>query len=89
MSRYTDSIKGEKKDVVDTLRRNIYADTKKLDIVQNLTEKISKAKAMILTDYRGIKHKDLENIRKLLKKIKCRTRRFQKHAHASRTWHKS
>ncbi len=41
---------------------------KKLDIVQNLTEKISKAKAMILTDYRGIKHKDLENIRKLLKK---------------------
>ena len=41
---------------------------KKLDIVQNLTEKISKAKAMIVTDYRGIKHKDLENIRKLLKK---------------------
>ncbi len=41
---------------------------KKLDIVQNLTEKISKAKAMIMTDYRGIKHKDLENIRKLLKK---------------------
>lgn len=41
---------------------------KKQDIVQNLTEKISKAKAMIMTDYRGIKHKDLENIRKLLKK---------------------
>lgn len=41
---------------------------KKIDTVNQLTEKISKAKAMIMTDYRGIKHKDLENIRKLLKK---------------------
>lgn len=42
---------------------------KKAETVTELTEKISKAKAMIMTDYRGIKHKDLENIRKLLKKL--------------------
>lgn len=41
---------------------------KKGQTIENLSEKISKAKAMIMTDYRGIKHKDLEGIRKILKK---------------------
>ncbi len=41
---------------------------KKAETVATLSEKISKAKAMIMTDYRGIKHKDLEAVRKLLKK---------------------
>ena len=41
---------------------------KKADVVAELTDKVSRAKAMIMTDYRGIKHKDLENVRKLLKK---------------------
>ena len=41
---------------------------KKAETVEILTEKVSRAKAMIMTDYRGIKHKDLEGIRKILKK---------------------
>lgn len=41
---------------------------KKADTVAVLEAKVSKAKAMIMTDYRGIKHKDMEAIRKVLKK---------------------
>lgn len=41
---------------------------KKADTVAVLEEKVGKAKAMIMTDYRGIKHKDMEAIRKVLKK---------------------
>lgn len=41
---------------------------KKAETVADLTEKIGKAKAMIMTDYRGIKHKDMEAVRKVLKK---------------------
>lgn len=40
---------------------------KKIDTVTALTDKISRAKAIVLTDYRGLKHKQFEEIRKLLK----------------------
>jgi large subunit ribosomal protein L10 len=41
---------------------------KKIDTVTNLTEKLGKAKVAVLTDYRGLKHKQLEELRKVLKK---------------------
>lgn len=44
------------------------ATQKKIDTVTGLTEKIAKAKAMIVADYRGIKHKQLEELRRTLKK---------------------
>ncbi len=42
---------------------------KKIDTVKALTDKVTKAKALILTDYRGLKHKQFEEVRKLLKKL--------------------
>ena len=45
------------------------ATQKKIDTVSALTEKVSRAKAIILADYRGLKHKQLEELRKLLKKV--------------------
>lgn len=42
---------------------------KKLTTVTELTEKISRAKSIMLTDYQGIKHKQLEELRKNLKKV--------------------
>lgn len=44
------------------------ATQKKIDTVTELTEKVRRAKAIILADYRGLKHKQLEELRKLLKK---------------------
>ena len=44
------------------------ATQKKIDAVANLTEKLSKAKIVVLADYRGLKHKQLEELRKVLKK---------------------
>lgn len=44
------------------------AKQKKMDIVRDLTEKIGKSKIVVLADYRGIKHKQLEELRKALKK---------------------
>ncbi len=41
---------------------------KKIETVEKLTEKVAKAKSIMLTDYRGLKHKQLEELRKLLKK---------------------
>lgn len=41
---------------------------KKIDTVTNLTEKVHKAKVLVLADYRGLKHKQLEELRKSLKK---------------------
>ena len=41
---------------------------KKIDTVTSLTEKLGKAKVAVLTDYRGLKHKQLEELRKVLKK---------------------
>lgn len=45
------------------------ATQKKIDTVKELTDKLSKAKAFVLADYRGLKHKQLEELRKLLKKV--------------------
>lgn len=44
------------------------ATQKKIDTVTELTQKIAKAKTMVLADYRGLKHKQLEELRKTLKK---------------------
>src|SRR3990167_9146532 len=44
------------------------ATQKKIDTVSDLTEKISRAKAMFFADYRGLKHKQLQELRKMLKK---------------------
>jgi large subunit ribosomal protein L10 len=44
------------------------ATTKKVETVDKLTEKVTKAKSMIFTDYVGLKHKQLEDLRKQLKK---------------------
>ena len=41
---------------------------KKIDTVQHLTDKLSKAKSVIFADYTGLKHKQLETLRKNLKK---------------------
>lgn len=40
---------------------------KKLETVTALTEKVGKAKAVVLVEYQGLKHKQLEELRKLLK----------------------
>ena len=47
------------------------ATQKKIDTVTSLTEKISRAKAIILADYRGLKHKQLEEIRRSIKKLEA------------------
>lgn len=41
---------------------------KKIDTVKEFSEKIARAKSVILADYRGLKHKQLEELRKALKK---------------------
>ncbi len=46
------------------------AKQRKIDAVANLTDKLSKAKVVVLADYRGLKHKQLEELRKVLKKDK-------------------
>lgn len=45
------------------------ATQKKIDTVSRLSEKISRAKAMVFVDYRGLKHKQMEELRKNLKKV--------------------
>lgn len=44
---------------------------KKIDTVKALSDKVSRAKALFLADYRGLKHKQLEQLRKLLKKLEA------------------
>lgn len=45
------------------------ATQKKIDTVAELTDKLSRAKAFVLADYRGLKHKQLEELHTLLKKV--------------------
>ncbi len=45
------------------------AKQKKIDTVKELSDKVGRAKAIILADYRGLKHKQLEELRKTLKKV--------------------
>ena len=42
---------------------------KKLETVTELSEKIGKAKSIVLTEYQGIKHKQLEELRRSLRKV--------------------
>jgi len=44
------------------------ATQRKIDTVATLTDKVGKAKVMVLADYRGLKHKQLEELRRNLKK---------------------
>lgn len=44
------------------------ATQRKIDAVADLTSKLSKAKSIVLADYRGLKHKQMEDLRKILKK---------------------
>ncbi len=46
------------------------ATQRKIDAVTTLTEKVSRAKVVVLADYRGLKHKQLEELRRNLKKTK-------------------
>jgi len=45
------------------------ATQKKIDTVTQLSEKVSRAKSIVLADYRGLKHKQLEELRRGLKKL--------------------
>ena len=42
---------------------------KKVSVVSQLKYKVFKAKAIVLTDYRGLTHKQLEDLRKVVKKV--------------------
>ncbi len=42
--------------------------TKKINTVKELSEKVTKAKSIVLADYRGLKHKQLEELRRTVKK---------------------
>ncbi len=44
---------------------------KKIDTVKKLKTKLEKAKAIFLTDYRGLTHQQLEQLKKALKKIEA------------------
>ena len=44
---------------------------KKADSVAMIAEKIKRAKALIVTDFSGLKHKQLEELRKSLKKVEA------------------
>lgn len=41
---------------------------KKIEVVTSLTDKVGRAKSIVFADYRGLKHKQMEELRKLLKK---------------------
>lgn len=47
------------------------ATQKKIETVQKLTDKVARARTMVITDYTGLKHKQLEELRKSLKKVKA------------------
>ena len=44
---------------------------KKAEIVEKVTGKLNKARAFFLTDYKGLTHKQLEDLRKSLKKVEA------------------
>lgn len=45
------------------------ATQKKIDTVNELTDKVGKAKSIVFADYRGLKHKQMEELRHGLKKV--------------------
>lgn len=44
---------------------------KNIDAVKSLTEKLKKARSVFLTDYRGLTHQQLEQLRRALKKVEA------------------
>ncbi|MBI4100809.1 50S ribosomal protein L10 [Candidatus Microgenomates bacterium] len=44
---------------------------KKINIVEDLTEKLSKAKSLVLADYQGLTHQQLEDLRKNLEEAEA------------------
>lgn len=42
---------------------------KKVKIVEEIKEKLDKAKSLVLTDYRGLTHRQLEEMRRAFKKV--------------------
>lgn len=49
--------------------RGNMATQKKIDTVTELTDRVHRAKSMVFVDYRGLKHKQLESLRKSLKTV--------------------
>jgi len=45
------------------------ATQKKIDTVKELSDKVEKSKSIVFAEYKGIKHKQLEDLRKALKKV--------------------
>ncbi|MCL4390335.1 50S ribosomal protein L10 [Patescibacteria group bacterium] len=45
------------------------ANQKNIDIVSSLSEKLSRAKSVVLTDYRGLTHKQSEELHRAVKKV--------------------
>lgn len=45
------------------------ATQKKIDTVTELTDKVGKATSIVLTEYQGLKHKQLEELRKMLRRV--------------------
>lgn len=45
------------------------ATQRKIEIVKVLTDKVNRTRAMIVADYQGLSHKQLEELRKLLRKL--------------------
>jgi large subunit ribosomal protein L10 len=43
--------------------------SRKIDSVKNISEKLTRTKAIFFTDYRGLTHQQLETLRKSLKKV--------------------
>jgi large subunit ribosomal protein L10 len=44
---------------------------RKIDTVTSLTSALSRAKSVVIADYRGLKHKQLEELRRTLKKVEA------------------
>ena len=45
------------------------ATQRKIDTVTKLTDKVNRTRAMVVTNYQGLSHKQLEELRKLLRKL--------------------
>ena len=53
----------------EDLPRETMATQRKIDTVTSLSSQLSRAKSVVVADYRGLKHKQLEYLRKNLKKV--------------------
>src|SRR3990167_5615178 len=47
------------------------ATQKKIDTVTEITDRVSHAKSMVFVDYRGLKHRQMEELRKKLKNVEA------------------